>query len=89
MRTSRWQLQEAKQRLSEVIRAAEAGEAQIITRHGEDIAVVIDIEEYRRLRFDFPSFHAYLVAGPKVDIDLMDYIGERDKTPPREIDFSD
>jgi len=46
----RWQVQEAKQRFSEVIRAAEAGEPQIVTKHGEEVAVVIDIAEYRRLR---------------------------------------
>jgi len=45
----RWQVQEAKQRFSEVLRAAES-EPQIVTKHGEEIAVVIDIAEYRRLR---------------------------------------
>lgn len=39
-----WQVQSAKQRFSEVIRAAEAGEPQHITRHGERVAVIIDIQ---------------------------------------------
>ena len=46
----RWQVQEAKQRFSEVLRAASTGEAQIVTKHGEEITVVIDIAEYRRPR---------------------------------------
>jgi prevent-host-death family protein len=44
-----WQLQEAKQRFSEVIRAVERHGPQIITRHGEDIAVILEIGEWHRL----------------------------------------
>ena len=33
----RWQVQEAKQRLSEVLRRAQADGPQIITRHGEEV----------------------------------------------------
>ena len=36
----RWQLQEAKQRFSELIRSVEAEGPQVVTRHGEDVAVV-------------------------------------------------
>jgi prevent-host-death family protein len=86
---ARWQLQDAKQRFSEVIRAAEQGEPQIVTRHGQDVAVVIDMEEYRRFKGERQDFKDFLVSEPRWDFDLMDYIGERDKTPPREIDFSD
>ena len=43
-----WPLQDAKQRFSEVVRAAEKA-PQIVTRHGKEVAVVLDIEEYRRL----------------------------------------
>lgn len=45
-----WQLQEAKQRFSELIRSVETDGPQFVTRHGEEVAVVIDIGEYRRLR---------------------------------------
>jgi len=45
-----WQVQEAKQRLSEVLRQAETDGDQTITRHGEPVAVVVGIAEYRRLR---------------------------------------
>jgi len=38
----RWQLQEAKQRFSELIRSVEADGPQVVTRHGEDVAVVIE-----------------------------------------------
>ena len=44
-----WQIQDAKQRFSEMIRAVASEGPQVITRHGEDVAVVVDIGEYRRL----------------------------------------
>jgi prevent-host-death family protein len=45
----RWQLQEAKNRLSEVVRKAHEEGPQVITLRGDDAAVVIAVEEYRRL----------------------------------------
>jgi prevent-host-death family protein len=45
-----WQVQEAKQRFSEVLRRVETEGDQIVTRHGSEVAAVIDIAEYRRLR---------------------------------------
>ena len=38
-----WQVQDAKQRFSELLRCAHAEGPQIITRHGQEVAVVIDI----------------------------------------------
>jgi prevent-host-death family protein len=81
----RWQVQEAKQRFSEVLRAAETGEPQIVTKHGEEVAVVIDIAEYRRLRGEVPSLMDYLRAEPLGDADLE---VERSGDLPREIDLA-
>jgi prevent-host-death family protein len=57
-----WQVQEAKQRFSEVLRAAESGEPQILAKHGAEVAVVIDITEYRRLCGESMTFMEYLRA---------------------------
>jgi prevent-host-death family protein len=43
-----WQLQEAKAMFSEVVKAA-AVKPQIITIRGKETAVVISIEEYKKL----------------------------------------
>lgn len=59
----RWQLQEAKQRFSELIRSVEAEGPQVVTRHGEDVAVVISIAEYRHLRHEGKNFKAFLQSG--------------------------
>lgn len=62
-----WQLQEAKQRFSELIRSVEADGPQFVTRHGEEVAVVIDIAEYRKLRGGGGDFKEFLRSGPDFD----------------------
>ena len=39
----RWQLQEAKQRFSELVRQARSNGPQVVTRHGEEVAVIVSI----------------------------------------------
>ena len=46
---NRWQLQDAKNRLSEVVRKASNEGPQIITLRGDDAVVVVAAEEYARI----------------------------------------
>ena len=62
-----WQVQEAKQRFNELLRAAKSDDPQIVTRHGEEIAVVLDIAEFHRLRGDVADFKEFLTTGPDFD----------------------
>src|SRR5215475_15654950 len=62
-----WQIQDAKQRFSEMIRAVTSQGPQVITRHGEDVAVVVDIGEYRRLTRPAADLAGILLGGPKLD----------------------
>lgn len=78
---ARWQVQQAKARLSEVIDEAQLKGPQTITRHGEDRAVVLSIEDFRKLTANRPDLRAYLLGGPKVD----DFDVERDRDSGREI----
>lgn len=64
---SNWQLQQAKQKLSKVVDDAISSGPQIITRHGEEAAVVISVADYRRLKARQPTFKQWLLEGPKVD----------------------
>jgi prevent-host-death family protein len=80
----RWQVQDAKQRFSELIRTAHADGPQVVTRHGEEIAVVIDIAEYRRLKGETAQFKDYLRSGPGFDDLDLDRTAER----PRDIDWA-
>ena len=65
-----WQVQEAKQRFSELLRAARSDGPQIVTRHGEEIAVLIDIADFHRLRGDVADVRQVLLGGPKFDDDV-------------------
>jgi prevent-host-death family protein len=50
MKRQTWQLQDAKNRFSQVVDQALENGAQIITRHGEPAAVVLSIRDYDKLR---------------------------------------
>jgi prevent-host-death family protein len=71
-----WQVQDAKQRFSEMIRAVASEGPQVITRHGEDVAVVVGIEEYRRLTQPVADLAGILLGGPKVDDSAADVFAE-------------
>ena len=71
-----WQIQEAKQRFSEMIRAVTTEGTQFITRHGEDVAVVVDIVEYRRLTRPAVDLASILLGGPKLDDIAADVFAE-------------
>ncbi len=45
----KWQLQEAKNRLSEVVRKAQSEGPQVITLHGSDAAVVVSAKDFGRI----------------------------------------
>jgi prevent-host-death family protein len=79
----RWQLQEAKQRFSELVRQARAHGPQVVTRHGEEVAVVVSVEEYRRLTDDQPSFKEFLLAAP--DLDALEL--SRSRAPARVVEL--
>lgn len=80
----RWQLQDAKARLSELIKSAQAEGPQEISVRGEPAAVVLSIADYEKLARPKPSFVDFLQKSPLagVDLDL-----ERDKSPAREIEL--
>jgi prevent-host-death family protein len=47
---SRWRLQDAKARFSELVRLAHSAGPQHVTLHGRDAVVVVDVEEFQRLK---------------------------------------
>ena len=79
-----WQVQDAKQRFSELLRSAHAEGPQIITRHGQEVAVVIDIAEYWHLTGDVTEFRDYLRAG--ADFDALEL--SRTTEDPRDTDWT-
>jgi prevent-host-death family protein len=78
-----WQVQTAKQRFSELVERAVSEGPQIVTKHGQETVVVLDIAEYRRLLGVPMSFREFLLSIPKGDeLEIV-----RSQDPPREIEF--
>lgn len=75
-KTKKWQLQEAKNRFSEVIRKASEEGPQTITKHGKDSVVVLSAEYYRKLEQPKISLVDFLQNSPlsKVEINLKQVI---------------
>ncbi len=82
-----WQLQEAKARLSEVVRRAVDEGPQHVSIRGEPAAVVLSEQEYRQLTSQRPSIVDHILAGEPWPDDLVDAINDRPRGPDRSIDF--
>ena len=67
---SMWQLQEAKARLSEVIKKATKEGPQKITVYGEPAAVIISSKEYERLKHPRGSFVEFMRSSPLYGLEL-------------------
>ena len=75
-------LRDAKARLSELVAAAEKGEATTITKHGRPAAVLVSVEAATSLLTKAkPSFAELLLSIPHE----IPY--ERDPRPVRDVDF--
>lgn len=82
-----WQLQEAKARLSEVVRRAVDEGPQHVSVRGEPAAVVLSEKEYRQLTSKRPSIVDHILAGEPWPDDLVEAINDRLHRPDRGIDF--
>jgi prevent-host-death family protein len=65
-----WQLQDAKNRFSEVVDRALSEGAQTITRHGKQTAVVISADEYRAFRAKKGGLAAFFASAPRADLEI-------------------
>ena len=74
-----WQIQDAKNKLSEVITLALTQGPQLITKHGEKTVVVVSYAEYEKMRKSQGKLSEFFRASPLAEIDLS-----RDKSLPRE-----
>lgn len=67
-----WQLQDAKNKFSQVVNEAMAHGPQVITRRGQEVAIVISYDEYRQLVTSQPKLSDFFRASPlsAVELDL-------------------
>ena len=76
-----WQVQEAKQKFSVLVRRALDEGPQVVTRRGEEVVVVLSAREYRRLTRTTPGFAEFLLTAP----DLSQLEIERPTDPTRAV----
>ena len=79
-----WQLQEAKQRFSELVRRALDEGPQTVTRHGEDVVVVLSVAKYRELSDAQPDLKEFLLSSPDLRPLELDQFG---RDLPRDVDL--
>ena len=73
-----WQIQEAKNKLSEVVEGALEEGPQILTRRGVEVAVVLSFSEYQEMKKKQTSLLEFFQRSPLAELDL-----ERDRSPVR------
>lgn len=78
-----WQMQEAKARLSEVVKKAVTEGPQDITQHGHSVAVMLSRTDFDRLAGTGESLVDFLRRSPLYGLDDLSI--ERDKSPTREV----
>ncbi len=85
---SGYSVTEARRKFSDVLRKAETEGAVTITRRGRPVAVLLSIEEYRRLQSKESFWEAYTrlrrdmeEAGVTIEEDV--FAGVRDRAPGR------
>lgn len=70
MTIDKWQLQEAKNRLSEVVRRARSEGPQVITLHGADAAVVVSARDFVQMSRRKGKLVDFFRKSPLVGVDL-------------------
>ena len=62
--TKTWQVQDARARFSELLKTSLAEGPQIVTRRGVETAVLVPIDQWRRLeKMDSPKLKELLLAS--------------------------
>ena len=84
MVTKSWQLQDAKNRFSEVVERAMKEGPQTVTRHGKPAVIIISAAEYEKSQNPRKSLIELLRECPE---DLGEVVRPRDRLPARNISF--
>ena len=79
-----WQLQEAKARMSELVKHAQR-QPQTITVHGKPVAVLLSQENYDKLTQSKENFVDFMRRSPLYALEDLEL--ERDTSPCREVEL--
>jgi antitoxin Phd len=81
---AKWQLQEAKSRFSELIDDTIEKGPQVVTRRGVDTAVVVSVDEWKKLKDEkgVTWKDVLLGEGPRFEIPLPKHSKGKSRKPP-------
>ncbi len=79
-----WQLQDAKNRFSEVVKKAIQEGPQVVTKRGKEAIVIVSMDEYRKLTTPANSLVEFFHNSPLYDLELD---LERDEDFSREVNL--
>ncbi|MFL5282672.1 MAG: type II toxin-antitoxin system Phd/YefM family antitoxin [Rhodopila sp.] len=82
-----WQLQDAKNRFSEVVKRARDEGPQTVTVHGQRAAVVVSATQYDALVKPRMTFVDFLLSDTPWPDDVVDAINDRSKDTGRDVAF--
>jgi len=80
-----WQLQEAKNKFSNLVERAQKEGPQVVTKHGKEAVVVLSADDFRKLTRPKTSLRQFLQKSPLAGIELDI---SRDKKSPRDVSLS-
>ena len=79
-----WQLQEAKNKFSQLVEKAQHEGPQFVTKHGKESVVVLSVEEYKKIVKPKSNLFQFIQTSPLSDA-LINI--ERDKSLGRDIEL--
>jgi prevent-host-death family protein len=80
-----WQMQEAKAKISELVKRAQVDGPQEITMHGKPVAVLVSRETFDRLSQQGDSLAAFMRRSPLFGLDEVEF--DRDRSLTRNVDL--
>ena len=82
-----WQLQDAKNKFSEVVKRAQTEGPQVVTLRGQRAAVVLSAEAFDAFAIQRPSLVDHILQGPDLSDADVEAINARQKAPMRAVVF--
>ncbi len=79
-----WQIQDAKNKFSQVIGEALKNGPQIVTKHGEATAVILSVQDFKKLQQNRSNITEFFQSSPLVGVELEI---DRIKDHPRSTDL--
>ena len=85
--SSKWQMRDARAHFGKLQCRAMSDGPQVVTRRGEDVVVVLSMEDYTLMQARKPTFIEHILSGPKLDDEIVDMINERPRDYGRDTDL--